>query len=101
MTQIIGWAASAVLVATIVWQVSKQWREHSSQGVSVWLFIGQMAANSLFLTYAFLIGEVVFMIANGLLLATSSVGLAIKLRHASGPPSESSAEPAVGSPFAS
>ena len=85
MTQVIGWTASAVLILTIGWQVLKQWREHSSRGVSLWLFIGQMTANGLFLTYAILIGDVVFMTANGVLLATSLLGLLTKLHHSRKP----------------
>ena len=81
MTQAIGWLASAVLVATIGWQVLKQYREDTSRGVSKWLFIGQIAANALFLTYASMTGDVVFMVANGLLLLTSLLGLALKVRH--------------------
>ena len=82
MTQVIGWTASAVLVVTIGWQVLKQWREQTSRGVSLWLFVGQMTANGLFLAYAAMIGDVVFMTANGLLLATSLLGLLTKLYHA-------------------
>ena len=82
MTQLIGWTASAVLVATIAWQVLKQWREETSRGVSIWLFLGQITANALFLVYAAIIGDRVFLVANGLLLVTSLAGLAIKFRHA-------------------
>ena len=85
MTEMIGWTASAVLVATIAWQVLKQWREHTSRGVSLWLFIGQITANALFLTYAGMTGDRVFMTANGLLLVTSLLGLWMKLHHAKSP----------------
>lgn len=81
MTQLIGWAAAAILVVTIGSQVYKQWHDHTSRGVSLWLFVGQIAANALFLTYAALTGDPVFMTANGLLLITSLIGLYIKYRH--------------------
>ena len=81
MTQWIGWIASAVLLATISWQVFKQWHERTSKGVSVWLFLGQMAANALFVVYAAFTGDVVFIVANALLLVTSAVGLTIKWRQ--------------------
>lgn len=81
MTQLIGWAAAVVLVATIGSQVYKQWHDHTSRGVSLWLFAGQIVANGLFLTYAALVGDLVFMAANGLLLITSLFGLYIKFRH--------------------
>ena len=81
MTQLIGWAASGILVATIGWQVAKQWREDTSRGVSIWLFGGQITANALFLTYAALTGDMVFMVANALLLVTSLLGLGLKFHH--------------------
>ena len=81
MTQAIGWAAAAVLVLTIGSQVYKQWHDETSKGVSLYLFLGQMTANALFLTYAAITGDLVFMVANGLLLVTSIVGLSIKLKH--------------------
>ena len=81
MTQAIGWTAAVVLVLTIGSQVYKQWHDKTSRGVSLWLFLGQITANSLFLTYAAITGDVVFMVANALLLVTSLLGLTIKLRH--------------------
>ncbi len=81
MTQAIGWTAAVVLLVTIGWQVAKQWREHTSKGVSFWLFAGQIVANALFLTYAALTGDRVFLTANALLLITSAVGLFLKIKH--------------------
>jgi lipid-A-disaccharide synthase-like uncharacterized protein len=49
--------------------------------VSIWLFLGQIAANGLFLTYAILVDDPVFIAANGVLLLVSFVGLYIKRRH--------------------
>ncbi len=92
MTQLIGWAASAVLVCTIGSQVFKQWHDDTSKGVSLYLFLGQILANGLFLTYASLTGDVVFIVANALLLVTSLVGLAIKYRHQQRGESPSTAE---------
>lgn len=34
----LGWAASAVLLATLGRQVYVQWRERSTQGLSSWLW---------------------------------------------------------------
>ncbi len=81
MTQVIGWAAATVLVLTIGSQVYKQWHDQTSKGVSLWLFAGQIVANSLFLTYAAITGDTVFLVANGLLLLTSLLGLGIKWKH--------------------
>ena len=45
MTEVIGWASSLILVLTIAKQVYKQWQDETSEGVSKWLFIGQLAAS--------------------------------------------------------
>ena len=82
MTPALGWIASAILVATIGWQSYQQWKSDDSSGVSLWLFLGQIAANTLFATYAYLQGDAVFLTANLLLLVTSLFGLGVKLHHA-------------------
>ena len=40
----IGWTASAVLITTLLHPVRVQWRERSTEGVSGWLFSGQLAS---------------------------------------------------------
>ena len=79
--QVIGWASSFILVLTIGKQVYKQWQEGSSEGVSKWLFIGQMAASIGFLTYSILEWNAVFVVTNGLMVVNGLLGLAIVLRH--------------------
>lgn len=81
MTEALGWAAAAILVITIGSQVFKQWHDGTSRGVSYWLFLGEFVANSLFLTYALLIGNYVFLTANAALLLTSLLGLWLKWTH--------------------
>lgn len=97
MTQAIGWLAAAILVATIGSQVYKQWHDETSTGVSLYLFIGQLAANGLFVTYAIMTGDIVFMVANALLLVTSLLGLGIKLKHRRTDRRRKAADPSTGS----
>ncbi len=78
---IIGWASSAILLATLVRQVQRQWRERAVQGVSKWLFIGQLAASSGFLLYSFLLNNWVFVFTNAALLLTAIVGQMIYQRN--------------------
>jgi uncharacterized protein with PQ loop repeat len=80
-TEIIGWVSSLILVLTIGKQVYKQWRENSSEGVSKWLFIGQMAASIGFLVYSLLVWNPVFIATNGVMVLNGLVGLLIVLRH--------------------
>ena len=81
MTEVIGWASSLILLATILNQVHKQWKEGSSEGVSIWLFIGQIVASCGFVVYSFLVGDRVFIFTNSLLAVSASIGLFICLRQ--------------------
>ena len=77
----IGWAASAVLIATLLHQVRVQWRERSTEGVSGWLFIGQITASVGFLIYSWLIENPVFMVSNAVLVATALLGQGVYRRN--------------------
>ena len=81
MKQFIGWAASAVLLATILSQIVRQWKSGTSEGVSRWLFIGQIAASAGFSVYSWLVGDTVFIFTNVLMLASAVAGLLIVLKH--------------------
>ncbi len=81
MTEIIGWVSSIILVLTISKQIYKQWQEESSEGVSKWLFIGQMAASLGFTIYSWLVQNWVFVVTNSLLLLSAFIGLGIVLYH--------------------
>ncbi len=81
MEQIIGWISSLILVMTISKQVYKQWSEGDSEGVSKWLFIGQIAASVGFTIYSFLIWNPVFIFTNALLLVAAVLGLTILFYH--------------------
>jgi MtN3 and saliva related transmembrane protein len=77
----IGWASSAILLATLVRQVYSQWRQRSVAGVSSWLFIGQLTASTGFLIYSFLVDNWVFVFTNAALLVTALVGQGIYRRN--------------------
>ena len=75
-TEIIGWASSIILLATLVKQVYKQWKEGTGEGVSKWLFIGQVASSIGFTVYSYLVGNWVFTVTNGVLLINNILGVA-------------------------
>lgn len=77
----IGWAASAILIATLLRQVYTQWRERTTEGVSRWLFIGQLFASIGFTTYSWMVGNRVFVVTNAVLLVTAIVGQLIFWRN--------------------
>ncbi len=81
MTEAVGWISSFILVLTIAKQVYKQWKEGSSEGVSRWLFVGQMAASLGFTVYSWLVGNWVFVVTNAVMLLNGLAGLLIVLHH--------------------
>ncbi|HVF49623.1 MAG TPA: hypothetical protein VNA19_06030 [Pyrinomonadaceae bacterium] len=81
LTEVVGWVSSCILVLTIGKQVYKQWHEGSSEGVSKWLFVGQMAASLGFTVYSWLVNNWVFVVTNSLMLLNGLLGLVIVLRH--------------------
>src|SRR2546423_597309 len=81
MTEAIGWISSLILLLTISKQIHKQWQDGSSQGVSKWLFLCQMAASAGFTVYSWLVSNWVFVVTNLVMLLSACLGLAILLRH--------------------
>lgn len=81
MQEAIGWVSSVILVLTIGKQVFKQWKEGSSENVSKWLFIGQLAASLGFTIYSWLVGNWVFVVTNAIMLVNGLAGLFIVLHH--------------------
>ena len=81
MTEAVGWVSSGILVLTIAKQVYKQWQEGSSEGVSKWLFVGQMAASLGFTVYSWLVSNWVFVVTNAVMLFNGLAGLLIVLHH--------------------
>jgi uncharacterized protein with PQ loop repeat len=81
MTEVIGWLSSFVLVLTIGKQVHKQWKSGSSEGVSKWLFVGQITASTGFTVYSILVRNWVFVVTNALLLLSAIVGVVVLLKH--------------------
>lgn len=81
MTEAIGWVSSFILVATLGKQVFKQWREGRSEGVSIWLFVGQITASLGLSVYSALVRNWVFVVTNLLMLINGLLGLLIVYRH--------------------
>lgn len=81
MTDALGWVSSLILLLTIGRQVWKQWRTGLGEGVSMWLYIGQIAASAGFTLYSALVGNWVFIVTNTLMLLSALAGLYILLFH--------------------
>lgn len=77
---LLGWAASAVLVATLARQTWRQWKDPDPRGVSHWLFAGQITASAGFVAYSWLVDNWVFIVTNSAVLATAIVGGLVDLR---------------------
>ena len=81
VTELIGWMAATVLLATTGRQVYTQRRDGTSKGVSKWLFIGQLAASLGFIMYSWRLGNWVFVVTNALMLLTAGLGQSIYLSN--------------------
>jgi MtN3 and saliva related transmembrane protein len=81
MTEFIGWTASAILLITIISQVRKQWRTGSNDGVSKWLFVGQVASSIGFTVYSVLTVNWVFIVTNAMLLLSNIAGVYIFFKN--------------------
>jgi len=77
MTEVIGWVSSLILIITLGKQVYKQWKEGKSEGVSKWLFVGQIAASVGFAIYSFLVWNPVFIFTNSLMVLNGVAGFAV------------------------
>ncbi len=77
----IGWFGAGVLLLTLGRQVYTQWQDGSTEGVSRWLFVGQLTASTAFFWYSWLVENWVFVVTNLLLLVTAGVGEWIYLRN--------------------
>jgi MtN3 and saliva related transmembrane protein len=77
MTEIIGWASSIILLLTLVKQVYKQWKDGTSEGLSKWLFIGQLFASIGFTIYSYSVSNWVFTITNALLTINNIIGICL------------------------
>lgn len=86
--QLLGWTASALLIATIGAQLHRQWRSQSIQGVSLWLYVGQFTASVSLGVYSVLTRQWVFVVLNFVLALAAILGagmwLSLRNRNRSG-----------------
>jgi len=69
------------LLSTIGRQIWRQAHAPTVEGVSKWLFTGQMAASVLYLVYSILVKNPVFVASNAALLIAGIAGQVIYLRR--------------------
>ena len=77
---ILGWASSGVLLLTLGKQIYKQWTDPNVEGVSKWLFLGQMVSGIGFVIYSVMVDNLVFVVTNSLLLIENILGLILLKR---------------------
>ena len=77
MNEMIGWASSGILLATLIAQIHKQWKLNTRKGVSKWLFVGQLATSIGFVIYSIGTGNLVFIITNSFLAVSAVIGIYI------------------------
>jgi MtN3 and saliva related transmembrane protein len=79
--EVLGWTSSLILVFTIARQVYKQWKTGTSDGVSIWLFVGQVTASVGFTVYSWFVRNWVFVVTNALMVLNALVGFGIVVMH--------------------
>ena len=77
---LVGWAASTVLVVTLARQIHTQSKDASAKGVSRWLFAGQIAASAGFIVYSWMLHNWIFIVTNSLVMATAIIGQIVMSR---------------------
>ena len=89
-TRALGIVSALTLVATLFWQLRSQWKKGTSEGVSRFLFIGQLCASTGFAVYSWMIEDPVFIATNVAAGVAAIVGLAMTVsmrrRARRGPP---------------
>jgi len=78
---VIGWASSVILLLTLGAQTRKLYRTRSNDGVSKWLYIGELAAAVGFTIYSALLHNAVYITTNSLGVLTSLCGLSCFIRN--------------------
>jgi MtN3 and saliva related transmembrane protein len=97
--ELIGWASSAILLATVMRQVYTQWKTKSTAGVSHWLFIGQLIASIGYTVYSYLLHNWVFLTSNIVLLLTAILGQCLYMHNKKTPKAaENQDQPAIYNP---
>ncbi len=76
---LIGWLASGILLLTLGRQIVQQARS-DGEGVSIWLFAGQIASSIGFIVYSVLVGNWVFIVTNSAILLTAIIGQVVVTR---------------------
>lgn len=74
---LIGWASSIILLLTLIKQVYKQWKDGETEGVSKWLFIGQLFASIGFTVYSYMVENWVFTVTNAILTINNIIGICL------------------------
>jgi len=81
MVEVLGWLSSFILLATLIKQVYKQWQSRTSEGISKWLFIGQLFASVGFTVYSYMTGSWVFAFTNAMLTINNVIGIVLYYRY--------------------
>lgn len=79
--EILGWTSSLILLATLVKQVHKQWKDRTSEGISKLLFVGQLAASIGFTTYSIATASWIFAFTNAALTLNNLIGIYLYFKY--------------------
>ncbi|HLC71597.1 MAG TPA: SemiSWEET transporter [Candidatus Nanoarchaeia archaeon] len=78
---VLGYIAGILVVISLLPQVIKSWKTKSTQDISLWRYVTHVTGLVLWITYAFIIGNMPVALTNGVGLILASVVLCLKVKY--------------------
>lgn len=84
LQELIGWGSALVLLPTFGVQTYRQWSErHRHVGpTSLWFFVLAVIGTLGQFVYSWMVGNLVYLVLNGILVVNNSIGLGIAVHRA-------------------
>ncbi|MHB1560876.1 MAG: hypothetical protein ACYC61_25765 [Isosphaeraceae bacterium] len=94
LQELIGWGSALVLLPTFGVQTYRQWTErHKHVGsTSLWFFVLAVTGTLGQFVYSWMVGNLVYLVLNGILVVNNSIGLGIAVHRARIPRTSASSD---------
>ena len=94
LQELIGWGSAVVLLPTFGVQTYRQWADrHRHAGpTSLWFFVLAVIGTFGQFVYSWMVGNLVYLVLNGILAVNNSIGLGIAVHRARIPAGEPKAD---------
>ncbi len=94
LQELIGWGSALVLLPTFGVQTYRQWTDrHKHAGpTSLWFFVLAVIGTLGQFVYSWMVGNMVYLVLNGILVVNNAIGLGIAVHRARIPASGSTSD---------